>query len=107
MPDPDEQTKRTEALREKIEGIEAEMADMEEGREDLYEFAVHVDQLANTKRGRFIKVHFEGGTYLDLVPKGSVALGIGLKPVDKKGKADWKFTRLDINKIWDEFWESA
>ena len=61
-----------------------------------------------SKKGRFYRVHFKTGAVIDLVPKGSVAMGEALigpgKTVRKEFSGPrWKKVTPPLDVLWKKF----
>jgi DNA invertase Pin-like site-specific DNA recombinase len=66
------------------------------------DFIRYVELQRQTRRGRFFRVYFVSGFWIDLVPDGGIASGMRLY-YDKKGKPGWKFTSPDFKALWKEY----
>lgn len=55
-----------------------------------------------SRRGRFVRVFFVSGVWVDLVPAGSIASGCKLY-VDESGKRQWGFVLPDFDRLREEY----
>jgi len=62
-------------------------------------FIADVKRRARTKEGRFIKVHFSPNRSLELVPEDSIAFGLKLDNVDKRGKPGRRIVAPKIEEL--------
>ena len=67
-----------------------------------------------SKKGRFYRVHFKTGSVLDLVPPGSIAMGMTLIREGNEHEQDeaahahrWQFVTPPLKTLWREFVETA
>ena len=68
--------------------------------EDLEALVQYVESQCMSKRGRFYRIFFQTGSWIDLVPEGSLARGWKLV----KGK--WQLVDVDFKPLIAEFMKS-
>jgi hypothetical protein len=91
-----------EDFAEKIEAM-ADEYDLDFARQKgFYAFLEYVTDLRMSKEGRFYRVHYVTGEWVDVVPPGSLASGEKLVH-DGRRKGKWRFVRPSIDKLWREF----
>jgi hypothetical protein len=63
-----------------------------------------------SKRGRFYRVHFKTGAVVDIVPKGSIAMGVALRdkvsPKERSkyvDRSEWRYIWPPIGELVEEF----
>ena len=70
-------------------------------------FTRYIMQQEMSKKGRFYRIHFKSGAVLDLVPNGSIAMGMALiRDEDEGQNADrpqWRFVYPPIGDLWQQF----
>ncbi len=70
-------------------------------------FTRYVIQQEMSKKGRFYRIHFKSGAVLDLVPKGSIAMGMALIRDEEEGqdadRPQWRFVYPPIGDLWQQF----
>lgn len=85
-----------------VDEIEAKAWDAAPGIARSPEFAgflEHVAGLAQSKAGRFLRLHFKTGAVVDVVPPGSVASGMRLEESGGRN-GRWKMIGPDVDKLW-------
>ena len=55
-----------------------------------------------SKEGRFLRIHFKTGTWIDAIPEGSIASGSKMF-IDDEGKLCYKLVGPDIGRLWKEY----
>lgn len=84
----------------RYETIEAEMYNVMD--EPDPGFINYVVKERMSRRGRFVRVFFVSGVWVDLVPAGSIASGCKLY-VDESGKRQWGFVLPDFDRLREEY----
>jgi len=91
----------TDHIRDELEGFEE--ANPELVRTTLYRnFVKDLIKRRMSKDGRFLRMHFKTGVFVDLVPDGSIASGMKMysDDTDRKG---YKFISPPIDKLWNVY----
>lgn len=62
-------------------------------------FMKYIEECANSRHGRFYRVHFKTGKVWDIVPPGSIAMGVRLRRDVKEPR----FKHTPLGELWTEF----
>ncbi|KAA0141014.1 hypothetical protein FYZ48_07000 [Gimesia chilikensis] len=65
-------------------------------------FVWHLAEQRKTRKGRFIRIFFNTGRHVDLVPEGSLASGVELRE-NKWKRIGWSFESPKIDRMWRDF----
>lgn len=65
-------------------------------------FIKHVIKRRMSKEGRFLRVFFKMGGWVDLVPKGSIATGSYMY-INEDKKKSYNYVQPPIDKLWNEY----
>jgi len=91
---------KTETIEDELYDVVGE-ADPKFVRSKLFrDFVKDLTKRRMSKEGRFLRIHFKTGVWIDVVPEGSLASGNELIRVG--GKSNWRFVSPDINRLWNE-----
>jgi len=69
---------------------------------EFHKFLSYVATRRMSKEGRFLRIYFKAGGWVDLVPQGSIASGSQMH-INEDGKKSWKFLQPAIDKLWKEY----
>lgn len=90
----------TETIENELYDVAGE-ADPKLVRSELFrDFVKNLTKRRMSKEGRFLRIHFKTGAWVDVVPKGSIAFGAELIKVGKKD--NWRFVKPNISILWNE-----
>lgn len=91
----------TETIEDELYDVVGE-ADPKFVRSKLFrDFVKDLTKRRMSKEGRFLRIHFKTGVWIDVVPEGSLASGNELIRVG--GKSNWRFVSPDIDQLWNEY----
>lgn len=70
---------------------------------ELTEFAEYIaHRITNSKRGRFIRIHFKSGSIVEFWPDGSIPYNLTFW-TGKDGNIDWDYKGNNFRWLWDDF----
>ncbi|MHB9070949.1 MAG: recombinase family protein [Sedimentisphaerales bacterium] len=95
-------TDKTDHIHNELEAFED--ADFKCTRTKLFRnFVKDLTKRRMSKEGRFLRVYFKTGIWIDLVPDGSLASGMKMYIDDEDGKINYKFIFPPLDKLWEKF----
>lgn len=90
----------TETIEKELYDVAGE-ADPEFVRNKLFrDFVKDLTKRRMSKEGRFLRIYFKTGAWVDVIPEGSIASGAELIKVAKKD--NWRFVKPNISRLWNE-----
>ena len=93
---------RTEAIADYLYDVVSEADPKLVRSKSFSNFVKDLTKRRMSKEGRFLRIHFKTGVWIDIIPEGSIVSGSKMY-IDEEGKTSYKVVSPDIERSWNEF----